>query len=262
MRSHLKSHHPIQYLTLNSKVTAPTLISQDEHVKKRKHSTQPTITTTFANMTKYSKDSQKSKAITQKITLLLVKQMLPISLVDSDEFKALIKELDNRYACPGRKYFSKTAIPTKAALVKEVNMRDLANATSVSCTTDGWSSVNTEPYVSLTVHFMTATWKLRTYCLRTIYMPESHTGKNIAGMLKTILQEYNLEVSDVSAFTTDNGSNMKVAIRELDMLMPRIPCFGHVLHNAINFATKGIAMVQDMLKECRSLISTLNHSHK
>ena len=211
-------------------------------------------------MTKYTKDSVKFKAITNRVTLLLVKQMLPISLVDTDEFIALIKELDARYVCPGRKYFSETAIPTKSTQVKELIMSDLKNASSISCTTDGWTSITTEPYVSLTVHYITPTWHLRTYCLRTIYLPESHTADNIASMIRNILVEFNLSLSNVTSFTTDNGANMKAAIRKLEIT--RIPCFGHILHNAINYSMKDHEKIQHMLKGCRTIVSTLNHSFR
>lgn len=209
---------------------------------------------------KYHTTSVKHKAIDQRITNLLVCQMLPATLVDSEEWRDLWREVEPRFDCPGRRHYSNTAIPGKYARVKEAIMTDLKHIQGLSCTTDGWSSLTGDPYVSLTVHFMTPQWELRTYCLRTIYMPESHTGENVAQMLKTILGEYNLRLADVTTFTTDNGSNMKVAIRNLKLL--RIPCFGHILHNAINNAIKNVAEVTSMLSACRTVVSTLNHSFR
>ena len=215
------------------------------------------ITSTQERMTKYKPESTKYRCITNKITSLIVKQMLPPTLVESDEWRALMYELDPRYDCPGRKFFSHGAIPKKFSMVKERVMSDLKEASTFSCTTDAWSSVTTDPYLSLTAHFFTPNWQLRTYCLRTIYLPSSHTGDNIAKMIRTILSEYNLQLANVTSFTTDNGSNMKVAIRNLGVI--RVPCFGHILHNAINNAVKEIPEIQAMLKSCRQLVSTLNH---
>ena len=128
-------------------------------------------------------------------------------------------------------------------------MQDLRKAASVCCTTDGWTSINTHPYISLTVHFLTPTWQLRTYCLRTIYLPDSHTGSDIAGMIHTILRKFNLVLEDAATITTDSRSNPKVAAKEL--LVIRMPCFGHILHNAIKFANKYVAEVTVMLKVCK-----------
>ena len=268
LKSHLKVHHPAAYNDLESKVSAkPASISTPVSdstapptVKKRIFSEQPRIYESMLRMTKYTKDSIPFKTLTSKVTNLLVKQMLPLSLVDSEEFRDLLKQLDPRFECPGRKYFSQTAIPMKSTLVKEQIITDLQNATSISCTTDGWSSITAEPYVSLTVHFITPTWTLRTYCLRTIYLPDSHTADNIAMIIRNILSEFNLQISAVTSFTTDNGANMKAAIRKLEIT--RIPCFGHILHNAINYSMKDQVAVQQMLKECRTIVSTLNQSFR
>lgn len=194
------------------------------------------------------------------ITLVIVKQMLPALLVGSDDWRNLMTEMDPRYQCPSSKYYTTKSIAAKYTQCKEVIMRELSKPTSISCMTDGWSSITTDPYMSLAVHYLTPSWTLRTYCLRTIYMPQSHTGINIAHMLRTILAEFNLHISDITTFTTDNGSNMKVAIRELKVI--RIPCFGRILYNAINISVKSLDEITTMLKECRALVSTLNHSHR
>lgn len=258
LRAHLKHNHPLQFASLDSKRCAaesPTVVQPKIPHMSQCH--QPKITESINRMTKYKVESSKYRAINAKVTNLIVKQMLPTVMVESEDWKALMSELDPRYACPGRKFFSNSAIPAKYTAMKEKILSDLKNVIAVSCTTDAWSSVTTDPYLSLTVHFFTPNWQLRTYCLRTIYLPESHTGENIAKMLRTILAEYDIYTNQISAFTTDNGSNMKVAIRKLELT--RLPCFGHVLHNAINYSVKDVKELQDMLKQCRQLVSTLNH---
>lgn len=192
--------------------------------------------------------------------MMLAKLMLPFSLVDEEEFRAVLHELDPCYISPNRKYFSKTAIPAKFNEMKIKMKQDLKSATSISCTTDGWSSSTTDPYISLTVHFIDEAWNLKTYCLRTIYMPESHTGEHIAIMLRSILKEYDLYVGDITSFTTDSGSNMVKACKDLPVT--RIPCFGHILHNAINNAFKDEEEVVEAIKHCRQIVSTFSHSFK
>lgn len=273
LKTHLLHNHPAAHAELENKsakgqhsVTETPSISTSSITssKKRKcnsgSSTQPTITQAVSWMTKYKLDSSKHKAITSKITILLAKQMLPPLLVDSAEWIDLLHELNPQYVCPGRKHFSNTAIPTLYTEVKSVVMGDLKTASGISCTTDGWSSITTDPYLSLTVHFLTPSYVLRSYCLRTIYLPESHTAENVAAMLRSVLAEYDLHIQDVTTFTTDNGANMKAAIRVLDVV--RIPCFGHVLHNAINKSLEGEEKIGNMLKVCRTLVSTMHHSFK
>ena len=79
-------------------------------------------------------------------------------------------------------------------------------------------------------------------------------------MIKSVLSEYDLRVGDVTSFTTDNGANIKSAIKSLEVT--RVPCFGHVLHDAINKAIDGENEINEMLKDCRAIVSTMHHSFK
>lgn len=49
-----------------------------------------------------------------------------------------------------------------------------------------------------------------------------------------MLRNWELPLEKLVAVTTDNGSNMVAAATAANMR--RVPCFGHVLHNAINKA--------------------------
>ena len=267
LRSHLRTHHPQQFSLLLSKAqssdnsdldstdTSPAVSS-----KRRLCGSQPSITAMFERQTKYEKTSKRYKELTDSLTALLAGQMLPFMLVDTPEFRDFVSKLDPRYNPPNRKYFSEIAIPAKYNEIKADVISSMKRAKYFSCTADGWSSCTTEPYLSLTVHFITDDWKLATCCLRTLYMPDSHTGENIASMVRSILREYDCNLSEVVSITTDSGANMVKACKELQVV--RIPCFGHILHNSINNAVKNCESVQSMLKLCRQIVSTFSHSFK
>ncbi|KAJ8364857.1 hypothetical protein SKAU_G00136880 [Synaphobranchus kaupii] len=54
---------------------------------------------------------------------------------------------------------------------------------SVSLTTDLWTSPTMEPYITVTAHYLSATWEMKAKVLRTCLMPERHTAANIAQRL-------------------------------------------------------------------------------
>ena len=60
------------------------------------------------------------------------------------------------------------------------------------------------------------------YCLRTLFMPQDYSGVKISQAVQSIL---------VSFITTDNGSNVIVALEILKR--NSLTCFGHNLHSAI-----------------------------
>ena len=78
----------------------------------------------------------------------------------------------------------------------------------LAATTDMWPSYTTESYLSYTVHFVGEDWKLESRCLQAFYLPEDHTGENIAVALRETLESWEIDVSKHVCLTTDNGSNI------------------------------------------------------
>ena len=65
--------------------------------------------------------------------------------------------------------------------------RDLpSESESVAITHDGWSSCATESYSTVTGHFISRAWELRSVVLHTQHVQGSHTGERIADGLRGI----------------------------------------------------------------------------
>ncbi|XDV18076.1 hypothetical protein PO909_023848 [Leuciscus waleckii] len=125
-------------------------------------------------------------------------------------------------------------------------MNEIRYLEAYSATTDLWSSRTTEPYISLTIHFIDDDWKLRSRCLQTAFFPEDHTGAIIALGLKDALSAWGLDEAHLVCMTTDSGANM---VRALEInKWTRLACFGHRLHNAIGM--------------CKKVVSTFSYSWK
>ena len=77
--------------------------------------------------------------------------------------------------------------------------------------------------------------------------------------MQAILGEWNLSQDELSAVTTDNGSNIVLATEILGW--PRMPCFSHTLQLAVEQAMS-LPNVSRALARCRRLVSHFNHSSK
>lgn len=185
--------------------------------------------------------------------------MVSFHTVEKKSFKDMIKALDAQYELPGRKYFSKTAIPELYNKVRQEVQVLLSGADSYSLTTDMWSSVNMTPYMSLTVHTITPEWKLESKCLQTSYFPESHTADNLAAALRDALRDWQLDENKLSAITTDNAANIAAAIRSLHW--PWLNCFGHNLNLAVTNAVQDQRQkTERALGLCRNINAAFSHS--
>ncbi|KAL1270899.1 hypothetical protein QQF64_029915 [Cirrhinus molitorella] len=116
---------------------------------------------------------------------------------------------------------------------------------------DMWSSSNMTPYMSLTIHYITADWTLQSKCLETRYIPEHHTAD--------VLAEAELDESKMACITTDNGANIVAAVRNLGWSW--LNCFEYNLHLAVSH---GLDCDKDRTERamglCRNLVNTLNLS--
>ena len=68
----------------------------------------------------------------------------------------------------------------------------LLNIDSLSITTDIWSSLAQDSYISLTCHSITKECQYQHMCLHAGPFNEQHTGEHIVTMLINCLQSWNL----------------------------------------------------------------------
>ena len=93
----------------------------------------------------------------------------------------------------------------------------------VCFTTDMWTSVATQGYITVTAHYIDADWNLVNLVLATREMDCRHTGENIAQCLTDIKNEFS--ISEVLSVTTDNATNMHSACQVMGV--PQVKRFAY-----------------------------------
>ncbi|CAM4608395.1 unnamed protein product [Leuciscus chuanchicus] len=225
LHDHLRVRHPAEYATLPARAGPSKKASQG----------QPTITGAFAKSTKYKTDSDRWRQLTDAVTRFLAKEMVLFNTVEKPSFKAMLHTFDKQYELPGRKYFSKTAIPNLFNEVRSSITKELGDLEYLALTTDMRSSCNMMPYMSVTVHYVNKEWTLQSKCLQTSFMPESHTADNLEEALREAINDWKLQEKQIACITTDNGANTVAAIRQLKW--PWLSCLNLAINNSL--ATEG-----------------------
>ncbi len=166
--SHIRSKHPEEFQKLKEENKIKEKKKTDENV---------TIVEALNKSTLYTRGSKRWQQITDSVTFCLAKDCIPLYTVEKPGFRKMLRKLDQRYEPPSRKYFSNIAIPKMYEELKDTVTDELKNVDHYSCTSDLWSSAKMEPYISLTVHFITDEWKFKSRCLQTHFCPDDHTGE-------------------------------------------------------------------------------------
>ena len=263
LNTHLNRHHPSAKMkTMKSKTevaqpvqdqTRPTMTSSPVPPNSSKK-VQGTITGMLS--APYSFHSARASAITRSIASYIVGDLRPLSVVEGKGFQHMVKTLEPRYSLPGRTYFTTTLIPQMYEESVLKVKAALSSARVVALTTDGWTSRATESYVTVTSTHITPDWTLKNFVLQTRAMPESHTGVNIAGVIKEAAAEWG--VSSYSPLVTDNAANMVVAAQHLNS-KPHIGCFAHCLNLAAQKALK-VDTVSRLLARVRKIVGYFHRS--
>lgn len=81
------------------------------NAKPKTWSIDVSIQQAFENCKKFSKDSEKAKAINDKVVEFIVFDDQPFSVVEDPRFRGLVEHLEPRYTLPSRRFFSDVSLP-------------------------------------------------------------------------------------------------------------------------------------------------------
>ena len=116
------------------------------------------------------------------------------------------------------------------------------------------------PYISYTAHFIDSSWELRSRCFTNTILTSRSYRENIADALESTLESWNLAQNKQVCLTTDSGSNIINATRQLKWT--RLACFGHNLHLAITKSIKDDRRCSRVSGVCHKLVSAFSQSWK
>ena len=164
----------------------------------------------------YSKESKRHTDITKKLAVFIGSTNAPLSLVDCEEFRDLLSEMDRRYDIPHRWKLGQEINKLYDRLKHNISLH-LENAKRVTLCCDVWSKQGmTASFLGTTVHFFThhdkKKYSITLACRR---FPSPHTGDRIAELLESVLDEWEIPKEKVFRSLTDNGSYM---IRAFNLL--------------------------------------------
>ena len=258
MLSHLRSKHPAvthtqprqqQQLSLASAGAGP---SQAKTTQGRK--VQPMMASFVTLQRKCNPGRQET--ITSLITKMVALDMMPVYMVEGKGFQNLMD-----FLVPEHKVHSHQTIMRRInkmyGEVKGVVEKGLNDVSDVAITTDAWTSLATESYVTVTVHYTTKGWQMKSVVLDTSELDERHSAENLAIRLELVKADWNLE-GKIRVCVRDNAFNQAAAGRLIDD-WEDLPCFAHTLQLAVN-AGFALEEVNELIKKSGKLVGFFKKS--
>lgn len=152
------------------------------------------------------------------------------------------------YIIPSRKTISNSLLLQIYESVLEKVKIDLQSVKALSLTTYGWTSINNQHYIALTVHFINSETKLCSRFIGCINYNEKCTSQELSDFLMATVKKWNIE-NKISAVVTDNAPNIVGAIKLNNWR--HISCFAHVLNIGIQH---GLEKLKPIINKIKSIV--------
>ncbi len=188
---------------------------------------------------------------------MIVKDLQPISMVEDQGFRHVMKVVDPRYQIPSRKSMMTGEIPKLYEQAQKTVKDSIQSASSLVLTSDMWTARTTEAYLTLSGHFIDKDWQMQSCNLATIHVAVQHTADNISEILTKITDEWGI-TNKVHAVITDSGANMVSAVRKT--CWKHIPCFSHTLNLIVKDSIKADTSLESILEKCSAIVRFFHHS--
>ena len=191
-----------------------------------------------------------AKKITNLMVEMVTLDLRPAAMVEKIGFKWLINYLEPNYRVPSAVHIT-NCLQEHYAKAKTTVIGMLEEPMNITLTTDIWTSVATQSYITVTAHFISSSWELKTCLLQTTNFPENHTADNICEKLQEILSNFNVSCSKVVSIVHDQGSNMQCCGRRMksEFGWESMNCAAHMIQLCVEDGLK-LNTIERLLGAC------------
>ncbi len=222
-----------------------------------KQKTQQTIDWMVTKHKPMDKNSPQYQSISTAIAEYIVVDLKPLSTVEGKGFLNLINVLQPKYPVPCRSTILEKYIVPMYHNTRQKVKSEISEAQSTSITTDGWTSIATEGYITTTAHFIDSDDNLQARVLDTKKSFESHTAENLAADMKNTLKLWDIKEKDLAAAVHDNARNITKAC---DLCgIEHIGCCAHSINLIVSRCTS-VPEVTSLINKCRKIVAAFKMS--
>ena len=132
-----------------------------------------------------------------------------VSILDNVSFDNFCESLCRGYKLPSRGYMTNTIIPTLFDETVDIIKEILKQVKYISITTDAWSSLSKQSYITVTAHLIDDDVKLHKFVLDTSEIKVRHTSENLLAHVKKVMKTFNLndKINEVTVNGNDAEEN-------------------------------------------------------
>nr|XP_022907521.1 zinc finger BED domain-containing protein 1-like [Onthophagus taurus] len=213
----------------------------------------------FADINTFLNTGAKAAKITNAIIFMICKDCQPISVVDNDGFKQVLRITAPHYTIPHRSTITRM-IDSKYEVLSKVIKEELANVKNITLATDVWTNtMQARSFLGITVHYVKDI-SLNSIVLCVQQLEERHTGEYLSKILTDTCENWGIHKEHVTAVVTDDAANMILAVELAFTKAKHMNCFAHTLNLVAEKSVKSVAKFVHVLNKVKQIVTWFKHS--
>jgi len=230
------------------------------------------------NTQKYNSKQPKQSLVTNALVNFVTDDLVPISLVDSTRFKALLGTLDPQYQLPSQEQLFTVLLKEKYESLKSSLCDQLRETKTINLTIDALSCHLNRSQLSITGHYISDQWRLESVMLGCSQVTGRLTTDSLKLWYEGIVSDFNISdkvkhiITDCRSNTTnltgfedvqDNTtSNEELETQdcislslEYDKIFEHHTCFEYMLELVVKDGMTTADHIGTVIQKCFSLVS-------
>lgn len=219
-----------------------------------------------------SKPKSISSNVCQNIAMMIVMSNLSFNFVEEEYLHKLIKSLcpPATSLIPGRTKIRDVIVSEAARIKLKIKQILKTPKTKISLTIDGWTSRTQLGFLAIVASFVyydkQAKKSHKCHVLLDIRPCTRHTAPEMSTVIQSVLQDFDIKLSQICSIVCDNASSNEAMIRLLNLdlmhahlnhrIIPNF-CFQHSTNRAIQAMLK---VIHPKLSHVRSNINAIRRS--
>nr|XP_054590355.1 zinc finger BED domain-containing protein 4-like [Nothobranchius furzeri] len=197
------------------------------------------------------------QAVDDAVVNMIIKDCQPLTIVENEGFRELLKLIAPSYVLPSRKVI-KDLVSQKYEEEKEKTKKDLQSVIAVSLTADMWTSINMEAYLAVTCHYVDKeSHELCSSVLGVQHFPQKHTAENMATVKRSLMEEWGI-AGKVRCLVTDAAANMIACARMLQVR--QTICIAHSINLIVRKSCDQISTLTELRNKARQIVTYFRSS--
>jgi hypothetical protein len=205
------------------------------------------------------------QACRKALSIFVVLDEQPFSAVEGEGFKYYSKVMQPQFTLPSRRTVARDCFQLHLDEKQKLKAFFKSDCNRVALTTDCWTSIQNQNYLTLTAHFVDNEWNYQKRIISFTVIP-NHKGDTVGRKIEEVLRDWGIR--NVSTITVDNATSNDVAVAYLHRKIStmngmmgdgkcfHMRCAAHILNLVVNEGLKdkhlSITSVRDAVRFVKS----------